>query len=140
MAYDVETWAKAKADYESGNFSVEKLGKKWGISDTQIENKIAKEGWVKGKNAPLIQQSIADKNIEAFAKANCTHKDIVDKMVAVILSDDDNRLRLSYIQEYNKMCGTLAPSKKEVTGEGGKDLIPNMTKEQLLEKLRNITG
>lgn len=174
MAYDVKTWAKAKADYETGDFSVEKLGKKWGISDTAIENKIADEGWIKGKNKEKIEMGIAERNIAMFAKLGMTQEKVAEKMLEGILlpeatekklaellknSDEEEKaedyyknltaivkqlvndryLSLKYIQELNKMCGTLAPFKKELTGKEGSPLSASrMTKEQLIDALRNI--
>jgi len=178
MAYDVTTWAKAKAYYETGNYSIPEVGEKLGILHTAIENKIAQEGWIKGKNKEKIEAGIAERNIEMFAKLGMTQENVAEKIIegvflpdatakklaeyiqnnnpeneegeknddyfkqmAVIVKEmvNDKYLSLKYIQEFNKMCGTLAPFKKELTGKEGSPLhSSNMTKEQIVDILRRI--
>ena len=127
MAYSAKIWAKVKADYESGNYSTIELREKFGITDRQIENKIASEKWEKGKNIPKIQQSIAEKNIALFAKLGMTDEDTVKRLVKGVKNDDDN-VSLRFIQEKNKMCGSLAPVKKEtdLTSGGEKLELPQI--------------
>lgn len=115
MAYPESTWAKLKADYETGEFSAPKLEEKYNITQQAIWKKKERDAikgikWVKGKNATIIQQTIAEKNIAAFAKAGCTHQKVVDRVAEKILNEDN---MLQYVQEYNKMCGGYAPIKKE---------------------------
>lgn len=152
MAYTTTTWAKVKADYESGNFTIEKLWKKYGISESSIEKKIIKEGWIKGENVIAIQQTIAEKNIELFAKRGMTQADLVDKLISGVNSQtkvieelaerlkgedvdteffakiipqvlDDRKVALDYMKEINKMCGSHAPVKKETDITSGGEAI-----------------
>jgi hypothetical protein len=69
MAYSVETWAKAKADYETGNYSVQALSIKYKISAPAIVKRSMNEKWVKGALKPIIEKTIQEKYIAAFAKA-----------------------------------------------------------------------
>ena len=43
MAYDAKTWAKVKADYETGNFSAPELSEKYTISEPAIKKHIVEE-------------------------------------------------------------------------------------------------
>lgn len=115
MTYPESTWAKLRTDYETGDYSMPKLGEKYSISEQAIWKKRERDSkrgveWVKGKNAAIIQQTIADRNIAAFINAGCTHQTVVGRMADKLLNDDGV---LPYVQEYNKMCGGYAPIKKE---------------------------
>ena len=142
MAYPATTWAKVKADYETGNFTIEKLWKKYGIAAVTIETKIIKEKWIKGSSAPAIQQTIAEKNIAMFAKLGMTQEKLAIKLIeGVTISEtttkeladlvnegtvdlesilkmvprlvDDRKLSLEYIKEINKCTGIHAPVKRD---------------------------
>ncbi|MCP3683545.1 MAG: hypothetical protein GY861_12730 [bacterium] len=121
MAYSATTWAKVKADYESGNYSAPQLYEKYTISEIAIKKKIVDEKWEKGKNKEIIIQSIAEKNIELFAKLGMTQ----EKKAQMLINgtSDDNSIAIKFIQEINKMCGSHAPVKKETDlTSGGKKL------------------
>ena len=84
MAYPAKLWAKIKTDYETGNYSVRALAEKYGNEGAKvdaIELKAAK--WDKGKLKPLIEKSIQQKFIDAFAKRKFDESrvaEIVDEM------------------------------------------------------------
>ena len=152
MAYPVSTWAKVKADYETGNFTIEKLWKKYGIAAVTIETKIIKKKWIKGSSAPAIQQTIAEKNIAMFAKLGMTTEDLAQKLInglntqekaakeiaeKINNSDvdiemytklipqilDDRKISLEYAKEIIKMIGVYAPAKKETEHSGSINMV-----------------
>ncbi len=140
MSYSTAKWGKVKYDYESGNLTIEKLSKKYSISEPAIFKKAREDEWEKGKHKEIIQQTIAEKNIEAFAKQECGG-DVVIKQIADTIKDsaEDKRILLSFIQEYNKMCGSLAPAKREVTGKDGTSLIPpGMSSQEVKEQIKEL--
>ena len=142
MAYPATTWAKVKADYETGDYSVDKLHQKHTISREAIITKMVRKKWEKGKNAPIIQQTIAEKNIAMFAKLGMTQEKLAIKLIeGVTISEtttkeladlvnegtvdletilkmvprlvDDRKLSLEYIKEINKCTGIHAPVKRD---------------------------
>ena len=112
MGYSASTWAKVKADYESGNYSKAQLHKKYTISEKAISNKLIKEGWVKGKNKPLIEQGIAERNIAMFAKHGMTQDKVVEKLVEGVLYGQKAMEELAKYIEINKPTGDEEDSKK----------------------------
>jgi len=167
MSYSSAKWAEVKSDYEAGLLTIEKLSNKYSISRPAIVKKIMADEWEKGKHKSLIEQTIAEKNIEMFAKLGMTQERVAQTLIdGINLSQtttkelvetlkesggddlikaitrvvpklvDDRRVVLNYIQELNKMCGSLAPAKREVTGEGGSPLIPpGLSEEELKKKI-----
>jgi len=152
MAYPATTWAKVKADYETGDYSVDKLHQKHTISREAIITKMVRKKWEKGKNAPIIQQTIAEKNIAMFAKLGMTTEDLAQKLInglntqekaakeiaeKINNSDvdiemytklipqilDDRKISLEYAKEIIKMIGVYAPAKKETEHSGSINMV-----------------
>lgn len=69
MAYPPEFWAKVRADYESGEFGLEKLAKMYQVSRQSIANQKKKNGWVKGKKKPYEGEVYLAEAAEDFAAA-----------------------------------------------------------------------
>ena len=63
MAYSIEKWERAKAYFESGQYTLSQINQKTGISISKISEKAKKEKWEKGKNADYIaaKTTIAEK-------------------------------------------------------------------------------
>ncbi len=138
MAYGTKIWGQVKGDYESGELSIVKMAQKWGISATAIENKIIAEKWIKGEKKDQIIQTIAEKNIERFAKLGMTPEKLATRIITGVNSDEDN-VAIKYIQEHNKMCGSLAPQKSEHSGKDGSPLIPqNYSIDDLKKELKDL--
>ncbi len=153
MAYSAKTWALVKVDYESGDYSVDKLHQKHTISREAIITRMVREKWEKGKNAAIIEKTIAEKNIALFAKLGMTQEVLAKKLIEGVnipeatttklvemLKDDDmdmdfitkvvpqlvddRKLALEYMKEIIKLFGTHAPIKRE---DNIKNLNPSMT-------------
>ena len=63
MAYSIEKWERAKAYFESGQYTLSQINQKTGISISKISERAKKEKWEKGKNADYIEakKTIAEK-------------------------------------------------------------------------------
>ena len=55
MAYSEEQWDRAKAYFESGQYSLSQISDKVGISKSKISEKAKKEQWERGRNADYIE-------------------------------------------------------------------------------------
>lgn len=55
MAYSKEQWDRARAYYESGQYSLAGIQEKTGISRSKISEKAKREQWEQGKNADYIE-------------------------------------------------------------------------------------
>ncbi|MCD8213395.1 MAG: hypothetical protein LUC34_05040, partial [Campylobacter sp.] len=55
MAYSIEKWERAKAYYESGQYSLAQISRKVGISKSKISERAKREQWEQGKNADYIE-------------------------------------------------------------------------------------
>lgn len=132
MAYPEKTWAKVKADYLTGNFSVEELQKKYGISTATIDKRMKKDGnWIKGKLKEKIQEKVEERTIDIFTRLGMPPEKIVQKVIegmnanktyikgngeeAFIEVEEDHNTRHKFVQEANKMTGGYAPEKIEET-------------------------
>ena len=63
MAYSIEKWERARAYFESGQYTLSQINQKTGISISKISERAKKEKWEKGKNADYIEakKTIAEK-------------------------------------------------------------------------------
>ena len=63
MAYGIEKWERARAYFESGQYTLAQINQKTGISISKISEKAKREKWEKGKNADYIaaKTTIAEK-------------------------------------------------------------------------------
>lgn len=158
MAYKAKTWSKAKADYETGNFSVEQLWKKHGIAAITIEKKIGKEKWIKGATKKAIEKKIEESTIEAFARLGATKDFVLAKVLegleatkvvitggkndafAEVIPDHQNIDK--FVTQYNKMTGQYAPEKQEIKTEAdikiGRADLQNLSQDELNVMLKMI--
>ena len=63
MAYGIEKWERARAYFESGQYTLAQINQKTGNSISKISEKAKREKWEKGKNADYIaaKTTIAEK-------------------------------------------------------------------------------
>ena len=109
MAIGVKKWAKVRTYYESGEFSVEDLHKKCRISARIINARIKKEKWKKGKLKPIIEKSIQEKYVAAFAKHNFDENrvaELIDK-----LGKGSEKAINNAITQHSKITGAYATEK-----------------------------
>lgn len=61
-------WGAIRCEYETDGTSARKLGEKYGISHTTINNKVRDEGWVKGKKSvstkKISTKKVSTKKVE----------------------------------------------------------------------------
>ena len=81
MAYSSVLWAKAKADYETGKFSVAQLSKKYRISEATIWKRISVKKWEKGRLAEKIEDKIMGETEKMFVKAGMPKQELVSQIV-----------------------------------------------------------
>ena len=140
MAYPAKTWAKVKADYETGNFSVADLWKKYGIAEITIEKRIGNEKWKKGKLKKKIEEKIEESTLEMFARLGMPKEKFLQVIIDGLNADrtyikkdgsgegfievePDHAARSRYVTEVNKMTGGYVPEKKEISGDPENPLI-----------------
>ncbi len=134
MAYPAETWAKVRADYETGNFSVRELSENYQIFYKTIDDKIASDGWIKGKYKPAIEAKIKETMIERFTRMGLSEVAACEKVVELIKKGDKKGLDF-----YFKLTGAYVPVKKaEIVNEGNSLIPSNMTREEIDERIRRM--
>tara|TARA_R110000737_G_C14359287_1_gene446651 strand:- start:10 stop:519 length:510 start_codon:yes stop_codon:yes gene_type:complete len=160
MAYPAKVWAKVKADYETGNFSIDKMGEKYGISTATIEKRIKADKWQKGKLKPIIEKKIEETTAEMFARLGLPKEKLLDKIIegtdanrtyikrdgsgeGFVEVEPDHAARVKYITEINKMTGGYTPEKQEITAKNTNievttDDLEGLSDEEI-EGLREIS-
>ena len=86
-----------------------------------------------------INQLRSQAGLPSFYHNATLHKAVKNHLNYLLVNNiiDDKKLSLSYIQEYNKLCGNYAPSKKEITGKDGAALVPR-SKKEVMSELRKL--
>ena len=112
MAYSAKDWAKVKTAYESGKFhSVEEIQKKYKkISIDAIRRRTV--NWDKSKLKPLVEKSIQEKYVEAFAKIGFD-----EHRVAKIINELGNgseKAQNDAVTQHSKITGAYATEKIKV--------------------------
>ena len=69
MGYTPEFWAKVRADWESGEYGLEKLSEIYQVSRQAISVHKKREGWVKGVPAPTQSQEYLESVAEEMEAA-----------------------------------------------------------------------
>jgi len=128
MAYPAKTWAKVKADYETGNFSANQVAEKWSISVQAVKKRIRAEKWQKGKSIPKIEEKIRDASIESYAKLGMPLKKAL-KICIRLMESDDPVIAEKGLTHFEKQTGINAPEKLNVKNTG-------MTLEEAMEILK----
>ena len=122
MAYKTSTWAKAKANYETGNYSVADLVKMLGISDTAIENRIKREKWIKGKLKDVIELTMQQKVVKALADRKIDENTVADAIQS-LLTTTDALVKDKGLTQYGKFTGSYAADKKDIMIQNKVDSI-----------------
>ena len=122
-----EEWAQAKSDYESGMYTMPEIAAKYGnITTPNLDRHIRRYGWQKGKDLPLLQANVTERNRRILEKAGIT-----DALLAKILlrgltepvcvafegkgeamqatPQPDYKTILDYLKECNKLKGAYQP-------------------------------
>lgn len=98
MAYSQEQWDRAKAYYESGQYSLAGIQEKTGISRSKISEKAKKEQWEQGRNADYIEarKTLAIKKgtekgtviqvLDDIADEQIRHKSLINSNAELIAS------------------------------------------------------
>ena len=79
-------WAKAKARYSTGDYSKEQVGDYLGVSDTAIDNRMAKDkksgnSWVKGELKAKIEKKVEESTIAMMARLNMPKERVVKEVL-----------------------------------------------------------
>ena len=160
MAYPAKVWAKVKADYETGNFSIDKLHEKHTISVDTLKRKISGEKWQKGKLKPIIEKKIEETTAQMFARLGLPKEKLLEKIIegtdadrtyikkdgsgeGFVEVEPDHAARVKYITEINKMTGGYTPEKQEITAKNTNievttDDLEGLSDEEI-EGLRKIS-
>jgi len=119
-------------------------GEKWvkGKSKPLIAQGIAERNIAMFAKLGMTQEKVVQKLIDGIDSANRSAQYIADQVKAAKDKDeevdtdwlfkiipqimDDRKIALQYLQELNKMCGTHAPQKKDITSDGEKLIAPNI--------------
>ncbi len=133
MAYCVMVRAKVKADYETGNFSVEQLLKRYGIAAITIEKRIGKEKWIKGASKKAIEEKIQETTEQMFARLGLPKEKVLKKVMEGLEAEKvvitggkedafaevmpDHLAVDKFVTQYNKMVGGYAAEKQEIKQE-----------------------
>lgn len=76
MAYSEEQWDRAKAYFESGQYSLSQISDKTGIDKSQISRKSKIQQWQQGRNADYIEAKV--KIVEKKTTENTTTLQVLD--------------------------------------------------------------
>ena len=79
--YSLKVWANVRAQYETGQFSMESIGKLFGIPAKTIEYQCIKQRWVKGKTAASLAIRINESNLERFTRLGMPPDTVAEKVL-----------------------------------------------------------
>lgn len=144
--YDPKVWARVKVDWESGKYTTRSLSTKYKMPQSTVSQKINAQNWTKGATIEKLAGTIAERNMEYFARAGIAKQDAIDLIVEgmtkpevvkfegkgdnmLATSVPDYKTRLEFFKEYNKMVGNYAPMEKEAD----KHLHFHVSEQQLKE-------
>lgn len=128
MAYPVETWAKVKSDYETGNYSYDKLSEIYQISVPAIRLKADEENWEKGKLKPKIEEKTQNRVINMLSKLGWDEEKRIKSFSEILeanktvniggcpVTDPDWSARARAHDMLFKLTGDYAPEKQEISG------------------------
>lgn len=134
----LSTLEKVKIEYESGNFTLLELEKKYNISNGSLYTAIKEEGWIKGKTQADFRNNIAkyhkQKLIEAGLKEEKFYKELKvaalnSKKIELVgdkeyASLPDHRMRLDAIKEINKMTDNY-PQQEDTGAQNILEIVLN---------------
>lgn len=139
MAYPAETWAKVKADYETGNYSVPDLSEKYTISEPAIKLKISDEKWVKGALKEKIEEKHQNKIINELSKIGWDEKRLIENFAGILEAENTNKhgivepnwqARAKAHDMIFKLKGSYAPVENKISGDPNNPLqIQSITRK-----------
>ena len=136
MGYPASTWAKMKAEYETGNFSAQSLGEKWGISVKSVEKHIADDGWKKGKLKHKIELQAEKTAIEKFAALGMPEEKVFQK-VCDLMNHEEADVCDKGLKHYETITGNIAAKKVQHSGKIAHTNLP-ATEEECLRALADL--
>ena len=155
MAYPAETWARIKADYETGNFSYEKLAQIYQVSDPAIRLKATEENWIKGALKPKIEAKAQNRIVNLMSKLGMdeekrislfTETLLADKTTSQGMTEPDWNARLKAHDMVFKLAGDYAPTETKLSGGIANESPYDLTKldddelkefKRLMDKVRS---
>lgn len=66
--YSLKIWQNVRAQYETGQYTIDELQKMFGISRDSIQYQSNHQGWIKGKKSETIIRRIQENTLERFAR------------------------------------------------------------------------
>ena len=137
MGYSEEIISQARAEYESGYYSVKTLPvrNKYGISTRTVEKWVDKGGWVKGRHKPEIEERKAVALIDAFSQAGMPTDKAVSLTVTGMLAGSDVAERM--VKEYVVAGGVVSEELTAVI----QSYVTNLSvRQKYLDLYFKITG
>jgi hypothetical protein len=125
LAYPVELWAKIKADYETGNYSYEKLAEIYHVSDPAIRLKATEDNWIKGRLKEKIEEKTQHRVINMLSKLGWDEKKRIEKFADILeadktgsegIAEPDWNARLKAHDMIFKIAGDYAPTETKLSG------------------------
>jgi len=137
VAYPEDVIQQARAEYETGNFSVSDLPvrKKFGMSARVIEKWITRWGWEKGKLRPQIEERKANAMIEAFSAAGMKTEEAISLTVSGMRAGEDVARRI--VEELKATGGAPTEAAEDMVKAYLTDL---RTRQKYLAMYFEITG
>ena len=79
-------WAKIKAEYETGKYSMREISKKHGCNEKYALRKAKKDGWNKGESRKEVENMASKKVLERISKSEADVKEEMFKTLLMIES------------------------------------------------------
>jgi len=98
-----EFWAKLKADYETGDYSMRKLAELYDINRRTIESKAQTDRWMKGRLSSAIEEAAVNRAISLFSQLDLPQTEVFQKIKDGIEGKFGDKEIIKYVQEFNKM-------------------------------------
>ena len=136
MSYPASTWAKVKAEYETGEYSVDKLQEMYGISTASIDKKIAKQKWIKGRTRHKIELKAEKTAIEKFAALGMPEEKVFQK-VCDLMNHEEADVCDKGLKHYETITGNIAAKKVQHSGKIAHTNLP-ATEEECLRALAEL--
>lgn len=136
MAYKTTIWAKVQADWKTGNFSRKQLSEKYQIPEPTIRTHT--DIWDKGELKPIIEKTVQQKIVEAFAK-----RGFDEERVAQIVDEMGNAEKPIIIpsNQIEEVTDERTGEKVKVKQPGMADVIPDwIARDKAVTQYAKLTG
>ena len=139
MAYPAETWARIKADYETGNFSVKDLSENYSISEPAIKLRISDENWIKGALKEKTEEKHRNRIMNELSKIGWDDRKLIENFSELLLAENTNKMGIAE-PNWNarakahdmifKVQGAYAPVENKISGDPNNPLqIQSITRK-----------